>query len=83
MMIGDADANALAEPKDKTVLIVDDDESVLNLLEILIRRDGFKIDLATTGEEAMERLRRKPDAMVLDLMLPGTTSGFQVLRLLR
>jgi len=73
----------LAEPKSKTVLIVDDDESVLNLLEILIRRDGFKIDLATTGEQAMSRLKRKPDAMVLDLMLPGSTSGFQVLKLLR
>lgn len=73
----------LAAPSTKTVLIVDDDESVLNLLEILVRRDGFKVDLATTGDRALQRLERKPDAMLLDLMLPGNTTGFDVLRRLQ
>lgn len=71
------------DPKTKKVLIVDDDESVLNLLEILVRRDGFAIELATTGAQALQKLKRKPDAMVLDLMLPGGTSGFEVLQSLR
>lgn len=75
-------ANA-ADPSTKTVLIVDDDESVLNLLEILVKRDGFKVDLATTGDRALARLDRKPDAMLLDLMLPGGTTGFDVLKKLR
>lgn len=70
----------LAEPSTKTVLIVDDDESVLNLLEILVKRDGFKVDLASTGDRALSRLERKPDAMLLDLMLPGGTTGFDVLK---
>ena len=73
----------LADPATKTVLIVDDDESVLNLLEILVRRDGFKVELAENGERALEKLELKPDAILLDLMLPGTTSGFEVLRHLR
>ena len=74
---------ALANPSAKTVLIVDDDEGVLNLLEILVKRDGFKVDLATTGDRALTRLERKPDAMLLDLMLPGGTTGFDVLKRLR
>lgn len=77
-------AEPLADPKTKKILIVDDDESVLNLLEILVRRDGFQIDSAITGEETMRKFREaRPDALILDLMLPGTTSGFEVLSRLR
>lgn len=72
-----------ADPATKTVLIVDDDESVLNLLEILVKRDGFKVDTATSGDRAIKRLERKPDAMLLDLMLPGTTTGFDVIKRIR
>lgn len=72
------------DPKSKKVLIVDDDESVLNLLEILVKRDGFRILLASNGEEAVSYLDdAKPDAAILDLMLPGHTSGFGVLKHLR
>jgi CheY-like chemotaxis protein len=69
----------LADPKTKEVLIVDDDEGVLNLLEVLVKRDGFQIDLARNGDEALEKLKRPHDALILDLMLPGTTTGFSVL----
>jgi len=69
----------LADPKTKEVLIVDDDEGVLNLLEVLVKRDGFQIDLARTGDEALEKLKRPHDALILDLMLPGPTTGFDVL----
>jgi DNA-binding response OmpR family regulator len=71
------------DPKTKEILIVDDDEAMLNLLSILVRRDGFRIDLAGTGDDALEKLKRPHDAMILDLMLPGTTSGFDVLARLR
>lgn len=72
-----------SDPKSKEILIVDDDEAMLNLLSILVRRDGFRIDLAGTGDDALEKLKRPHDALILDLMLPGTTSGFDVLRRLR
>ena len=71
------------DPKTKEILIVDDDEAMLNLLSILVRRDGFRIDLAGTGDDALEKLKRPHDAMILDLMLPGNTSGFDVLKRLR
>jgi DNA-binding response OmpR family regulator len=76
-------ADASADPKTKEILIVDDDEAMLNLLAVLVRRDGFRIDLASTGDDALEKLKRPHDALILDLMLPGTTSGFDVLQRLR
>jgi DNA-binding response OmpR family regulator len=72
-----------SDPKTKEILIVDDDEAMLNLLAILVRRDGFRIDLAGTGDDALEKLKRPHDALILDLMLPGGTSGFDVLARLR
>ena len=79
----DAQDPKTQDPKTKEILIVDDDESMLNLLSILVRRDGFRIDLASTGDDALEKLKRPHDALILDLMLPGTTSGFDVLQRLR
>lgn len=73
----------LADPKTKKVLIVDDDESVLTLLEVLIRRDGFRIELATNGTEALAGLRAGADAVVLDLSLPGEANGVQIIEALR
>jgi CheY-like chemotaxis protein len=71
------------DPKSKEILIVDDDEAMLNLLQILVRRDGFQTDLASTGDDALEKLKRPHSAVILDLMLPGGTSGFDVLARLR
>lgn len=71
------------DPRGKTVLIVDDDESFLTLLEILVRRDGFRILLAHDGTEALEKLELKPDAVILDMMLPGAVSGLDILQRLR
>lgn len=73
---------ALADPRTKMVLIVDDDETVLNLLEILVRRDGFEVLLAETAESALQKLSRRPHAVLLDLVLPGS-SGLEVLKQLR
>ena len=78
-----AEEKPLADPKTKEILIVDDDEAMINLLSILVRRDGFRIDLAGTGDDALEKLKRPKDALILDLMLPGNTSGFDVLARLR
>jgi CheY-like chemotaxis protein len=66
-----------------TILLVEDDVAVREVLHTVLERDAFTIVEADTGEEAMERLREaRPDLVVLDLMLPGM-DGLEVLRRLR
>ena len=70
----------LADPKDKLVLIVDDDESILDLLEHVVKKEGFRVDRACDGQEAVRKVEANtPDAVVLDFMLPGM-GGFEVLK---
>jgi CheY-like chemotaxis protein len=73
---------ALADPKTKRFLIVDDDVSVLTLLEIMVHRDGFQIETAESGDGALRLIEKGPDAIVLDLILPGSTDGFGILKML-
>jgi two-component system OmpR family response regulator len=70
----------LADPKDKLVLIVDDDDAMLELVEALVSYEGFRIEKAVNGTQAIEKTRAsKPDLIVLDLMLPGK-EGYEVVR---
>lgn len=69
-----------ADPKDKLVLVVDDDDSVRELLEFALKREGFRSETAVDGEAALRRIReRRPDAILLDMMLPKL-GGYEVLR---
>ncbi len=70
----------LADPKDKLVLLVDDDESILELLEHVVKKEGFRVERAADGEEGLRKIREiEPDIIVLDFMLPGM-GGFEVLK---
>jgi DNA-binding response OmpR family regulator len=70
----------LAEPKSKTVLLVDDDESILDLLEHVVRKEGFVVERAQDGEEAVRKIAAlTPSVVILDFMLPGM-GGFEVLK---
>lgn len=72
--------NGFANPADKTVLIVDDDESVRELLEFVVKKEGFKVEKAMDGEEALNKARQcMPNLILLDLMLPKF-GGFEILR---
>ena len=67
-------------PADKTVLIVDDDDSVRDLIEFIVKKEGFKIEKAADGEDALRKARSvNPDLILLDLMLPKY-GGFEILR---
>ncbi len=69
--------------KMRSVLVVEDDESLMLGLEENLSVAGYRVLKATTGPEG-ERLalERKPDLVVLDIMLPGK-SGFEICRALR
>lgn len=74
------DKTGSARPQDKLVLIIDDDDSVCELLEFIVKREGFKSETASDGEEGINKIRKLlPDLVVLDLMLPRY-GGFEVLR---
>jgi two-component system, OmpR family, KDP operon response regulator KdpE len=65
------------------VLAVDDEAPILRALATNLRARGYQVDLATTGEAALElAIRHPPDAVILDLGLPGI-GGLEVINGLR
>ena len=77
---GDLGPYAQAMPR---VLLVDDDPAILRLLEVNFRIEGFDVDAAAHGEEAIAAATAaRPDVAILDLMLPGM-DGLQILARLR
>ena len=65
------------------ILIVEDEESVLDPLELLLSKEGFTIETARDGREALEKFAKtNPDLVLLDLMLPEV-SGTEVCRQIR
>lgn len=69
-----------AEPGERRVLIVDDDASIRSMLGFLFEDEGFRVDEAADGSEALVQLAGDaPDVMILDLMMPKV-DGHGVLR---
>jgi len=67
-------------PASKLVLLVDDDESLLDLMDHVVKKEGFRTDRAMDGVEALAKVGAlNPDAIVLDFMLPGM-GGYEALR---
>ena len=68
----------------KKVLVLEDEASIRGFIVINLRRAGYDVIEAESGEEALERLHENPDARValLDIMLPGI-DGFEVCRRIR
>lgn len=56
---------------DRTILVVDDDEDILEGLKEMLENEGYKVDTAKTGQEAVEKSRsRSYDLALLDIKLP-------------
>jgi len=65
------------------ILVVDDEPAVRRALERALRLEKYEVELATDGEEALDRLAEHPaDAVILDVMMPGV-DGLEVCRRLR
>ncbi len=66
-----------------TVLLVEDESDVVDLLRYHFKKAGFKVEIANSGDAGLAAVRSlRPDAVVLDLMLPGMT-GLEVCRALK
>lgn len=67
------------------ILLADDDRALTDLLAEYLRREGFAVDVAHDGAEALSRLSnpaQRPDLLILDVMMPGR-DGLETLRELR
>ena len=66
-----------------TVLVIDDQEGIRNLLDTLLSRKGYEVVLASNGKKGLELFHRKrPDVVVLDLKMPQM-DGLTVLQQVR
>jgi two-component system, cell cycle response regulator len=67
----------------RLILAVDDDLDNLKLMELTLQHQGYRVETASSGEEALERLKHiSPDLLLLDINMPGL-SGLEVLERLR
>src|SRR6266852_3755250 len=66
------------------ILLVDDEPGMLRYIRTLLEVDEYKVETASTGEEALERVQKglQPDLVLLDLLMPGI-DGLQTLEQLR
>ena len=68
---------------EKTILIVDDEEPIVDILRFNLKKEGYNVLEAYDGESALNiALEKNPDLILLDVMLPKM-DGFTVCRKLR
>ena len=69
--------------RQKKVLIVDDELSILVPLKFLLEKNNYRVDLAQSGKDALDMITQsKPDLVLLDIMLPGI-DGWEVCEIIR
>lgn len=67
----------------KEILVVEDEADILEIIRFNLAREGFAINVAVNGAQALKMIARsRPDMVLLDLMLPGV-DGLEVCRLLK
>jgi CheY-like chemotaxis protein len=68
------------EPRQASVLVVDDDEAIRDVIAEVLRDEGYEVVCAENGLQALHELGRahQPDLVLLDLMMP-VMSGWEVL----
>ena len=66
------------------ILLVDDEPAMLRYIRTLLEVDDYKVETASTGEEALQRVDKgmEPDLVLLDVLMPGI-DGLETLEQLR
>ena len=73
----------MAQAQAQKILVVDDEQSISDLIATSLRFVGFDVQTAANGSEALTVAEEfRPDALVLDVMMPGM-DGFEVARRMR
>ena len=66
-----------SKPRPKRVLVVDDDPSIVELLDLVLQDAGYEVITATSGREAIVlAVQERPDVVILDIVMPGL-SGWE------
>ena len=69
---------------ESVIVIVEDDPNIADLVELYLRRDGYRPYQASTGERALQVIaERNPELVLLDVGLPGELDGLGVCRAIR
>ncbi|HEY8553360.1 MAG TPA: response regulator [Burkholderiales bacterium] len=64
----------------KNIMVVDDSATDMHLLTQMLKKHGYNVATASSGEEAVARVKQeKPDAILMDIVMPGM-SGFEATR---
>ncbi|MCU0679824.1 MAG: response regulator [Planctomycetes bacterium] len=68
----------------KTILIIEDDDSLLKLYKAKFKKEGFKVLTANNGLKGLElSYKERPDMIFLDILFPGEMSGIEILKILK
>jgi DNA-binding response OmpR family regulator len=66
-----------------SILIIEDDPEAAHILELSLKREGYKVSIAMDGMQGLSAIQtRRPDLVLLDLMMPDI-DGFEVCRRVR
>jgi two-component system, OmpR family, alkaline phosphatase synthesis response regulator PhoP len=67
----------------KKILVADDEPNIVTALEFLLQRNGYEVQVARNGEEALQLIESgRPDLVLLDVMMP-VRSGYEVCKRIR
>jgi DNA-binding response OmpR family regulator len=81
--LGDTESVSTSEDSGASILVVEDDEQIAELMRDFLEAEGFQVRHAASGQETSDLLESgRPDLVLLDVMLPDE-SGFEICRRLR
>lgn len=72
----------MTDPADINILVVDDEEDVAEVVSLFLAKEGYKVDQAHDGQEALDKVDSNTNLIVLDIMMPEL-DGYEVCRRLR
>lgn len=67
----------------KRIVLIEDEPNIIEAISFILSREGWEVATCANGKTAVDAVRKaRPDAVLLDVMLPGQ-SGYEILRALR